>query len=106
MPVDIALHPIGTPVHGNHPDAASPVVPVIAQQTGLAEATNSNALAVPKLGGRLVLVATVKLRVDIRLAANAGALDPANSGVVLGANERCTFTLSEGSYILKTAVYA
>lgn len=104
MAVDIALHPIGTPVQGNHPVVA--VVPVIAQQPGLADATDSEPIVVPGPGGRLVLVATAKLRVDIRPTAAAALLDPASSGVVLGADERVVFALQPGSYTLKTAVYA
>lgn len=104
MPVDIALHPLGTPVHGNHP--ADQVAPVLAQQAGLADDTQSATLVVPKPGGRLVLVATAKLRIDIRALADAGALNAGASGMVLGANERVSFSLPQGSFVLKTLAYA
>lgn len=104
MPVDIALHPLGTPVYGNHPDAP-PALPLYGQ-AGLADDTQSAAIHVTKPGGRLVLVATAKLRVDIRLLADAGSLNAATSGMVLGANERVSFWLQNGSYALKTLAYA
>lgn len=104
MPVDIALHPLGTPVHGNHPDAL--VAPALQHQVALADATPSADFLVPKTGGKLVMVATAKLRVDIRLTADAGALNAGTSAIVLGANERVAFSLTPGSYRLLTAVYA
>lgn len=104
MPVDIALHPLGNPIQGNHPPA--PQVPVLASQTGLAEATNSAALVVPKTGGVLVLTATAKLRVDIRPTADAGSLNAGASGMVLITDQPRMFSLAEGSYTLKTAIYA
>jgi hypothetical protein len=104
MPVDISLHPLGNLIYGNLPPA--PAVPVIEGQVALAEGTNSEVLNVPAAGAALVLVATAKLRVDIDLEANVGSLDATTSSIVLGANERVTFTLPRGNYILKTAVYA
>jgi hypothetical protein len=104
MPVDIALHPLGTPVHGNHPDAQ--VAPAIQHQVALADATPSADFVVPKPGAKLVLVATAKLRVDIRLTADAAVLNAGTSAMVLGANERVSFFLTPGSYRLLTAVYA
>lgn len=103
MPTDISLHPMGSPIHGNLPPA--PSVPVLEGQVALAEATNSEVLNVPATGAILCLVATAKLRVDIELDANAGALDAATSSLVLGANERVMFSLRQGNYILKTAIY-
>lgn len=103
MPVDISLHPIGNPVQGNHPPA--PPIPVLEGQKGLAEDTNSNVFNVTTKGATMTLVATAKLRVDIRLNADAGSLDPANSSVVLGAEERVMFSLAQGDWILKTAAY-
>jgi hypothetical protein len=104
MPVDISLHPMGNPVQGNLPPA--PSVPIIEGQAGLPEGANSQQLDVPKTGAVLALVATAKLRVDIRPAAEVALLDPSTSSLVLGANERVHFALREGAYILKTAVYA
>jgi hypothetical protein len=104
MPVDISLHPLGNLIYGNLPPA--PPVPVLEGQAGLAEGTNSNVLNVPDRGASLVLVATAKLRVDIRLEADVGSLDATLSSLVLGANERVIYTLTKGNYILKTAVYA
>jgi hypothetical protein len=101
MPVDIALHPIGTPVNGNHPTGF--VIPRLAGQAALAAATNSNAIVVPSPGGKLHLVSTVKARVDIRLTADAASLNAGTSGMILGANERCIFSLPPGSYTLVTA---
>lgn len=103
MPVDIALHPIGNPVQGNHPPA--PPLPVLQSQTGLAEGANSTPLVVPKTGGVLVLTATAKLRVDLRLTADAGLLNAGASGVVLVTDQPRMFSLPEGSYTLKTLAY-
>lgn len=104
MPVDIALHPLGNYVGGNLLPA--PALPLLEGQTGLAEGANSNELNVPDRGATLELVATAKLRVDIRPAADAALLDAATSALVLGANERVFFGLPKGNYILKTAIYA
>lgn len=101
MPTDIALHPIGTPVQGNHPVGA--VVPRLAGQAALAAATNSAALVVPSPGAQLHLVSTVKARVDIRPTADAANLNAGTSGMILGANERVVFSLPPGSYTLVTA---
>lgn len=101
MPTDIALHPRGTPVHGNHPPSI--VIPQLAGQVALAAAANSNPIVVPRPGGELHLVSTVKARVDIRLTADAASLNAATSGMILGANERCVFSLPPGSYTLVTA---
>ena len=57
-------------------------------------------------GATLALVATAKLRVDIRPAADAASLNPGASSLVLGANERVHFFLPKGDWILRTAVYA
>lgn len=103
MPVDIALHPVGNPIQGNHPPA--PSVPVISQQTGLAEATPSADLVVPATGAVLCLVATAKLRVDIELVGGP-ALDPATSALVLPTDQVRQFYLRQGTYRLQTAVYA
>lgn len=103
MPVDIALHPLGNYIMGNLPPA--PVVPLLEGQVALAEATNSQVLNVPDRGATLELVATAKLRVDIRPEADAALLDAVTSGLVLGANERVFFALAKGNYQLKTTVY-
>jgi len=101
MPTDIALHPLGTPVHGNHPPSI--VVPKLAGQVALAAAANSAPLVVPPPGAKLHLVSTVKARVDIRPTADVGNLNPATSGMILGANERCVYSLPPGNYTLVTA---
>lgn len=101
MPTDIALHPLGTPVHGNHP--SSIVIPQLAGQAALAATVNSNPIVVPRPGGKLHLVSTVKARVDIRLTADAGSLNAGTSGMILGANERVVYSLPPGSYTLVTA---
>ncbi len=103
MPVDIAVHPVGNPIYGQLPPA--PGVPVLEGQAGLAEDTNSQVLNAPS-GATLVLLATAKLRVDIRPEADAASLNAATSGMVIGANERVFFSLAKGNWILKTAVYA
>lgn len=102
MPVDIALHPIGNPIQGNHPPA--PSLPVISQQTGLADGATSSNLVVPKTGAVLCLTATAKLRVDIKL--NGTGLSAASSGIVLPTDQLRQFFLTEGTYQLQTAVYA
>ncbi len=105
MPVDITLHPIGNPVAGQL--APAPSIPVLEGQSGLAEATPSNVLNVTSpYGATLALVATAKLRVDIRPNADAGSLNPGTSSLVLGANERVHYYLPKGDWILQTAVYA
>lgn len=105
MPVDITLHPIGNPVSGQLPPA--PMVPILEGQSGLAEGADSNVLNVTgPYGATLALVATAKLRVDIRPNADAASLNPAGSSLVLGANERVHFFLPKGDWILRTAVYA
>lgn len=104
MPVDISLHPMGNAVQGNLPPA--PPLPVLEGQTSLAEGVNSQELNVPRTGAVLALVATAKLRVDIRPTADEGSLNAATSSLVLGANERVHFALREGNYKLLTAVYA
>lgn len=103
MPVDISLHPIGNPVHGNHPPA--PPIPVLEGQSALAEGADSNVLNVTSTAATLVLVATAKLRVDIRPNADAASLNPGASSLVLGANERVMFSLPKGDWILRTAAY-
>lgn len=103
MPVDISLHPIGNPVHGNLPPA--PPIPLLEGQLALAELTNSNVLNVTSTAATLVLVATAKLRVDIRPEADVALLDAATSSLVLGANERVMFSLPKGNWQLRTAVY-
>lgn len=104
MAVDIALHPIGNLIQGQL--APAPSIPLFEGQTALAEGVNSNVLNAGGYGATLVLVATAKLRVDIRPEADVGSLDPATSALVLGANERVMFSLPKGNWILKTAVYA
>lgn len=105
MPVDIALHPVGNFIQGEIPPA--PVLPLLEGQTGLAEATDSQALNVTSaFGAVLVLVATAKLRVDIRPLADAASLSPAASALVLPTDQRVTFHLPKGDWVLRTAVYA
>jgi hypothetical protein len=103
MSVDISLHPMGNTVQGNLPPA--PSVPIIEGQAGLAEATVSQELNVPRTGAILALVATAKLRVDIRPTVDEALLNAATSPLVLGANERVHFALWQGNYKLVTAVY-
>lgn len=108
MPTDIALHPFGEPIRGNHPP--SPVVPLLAQQKALAENTQSQTFALPQgVTGQVAifaLTATIKLRVDFRALADAGALDPGNSGIVLLADQTRFFCVPAGDWVLKTLVYA
>ncbi|WP_397604962.1 hypothetical protein [Sphingorhabdus sp.] len=103
MPVDISLHPIGNPMYGNLPPA--PSVPLLEGQSGLAEGVDSNVLNVTTPAATLVLVATAKLRVDIRLNSEAASLNPGASSQVLGANERVMLSLPKGDWILRTAAY-
>ena len=103
MPVDISLHPLGNLHYGNLPPA--PALPLLEGQASLAEGVDSAVLNVTA-GAALVLVATAKLRVDIRTEADAASLNPAASSMVLGANERVVFSLAKGNYVLRTAVYA
>jgi hypothetical protein len=103
MSVDIALHPMGNYIQGNLPPA--PALPLLAGQVALGEGINSQMLNVSDRGATLELVATAKLRVDVRTEADVGLLNPATSALVLGANERVFFYLPKGNYQLKTAVY-
>jgi hypothetical protein len=102
MPIDIALHPLGNPNSGNHP--VFPGAPVLFNQDGLAEATPSGDIIVPPGGATLVVTATVKVRLDIQLAANA--TDPSTSGIVLIADRERAFALAKGTYKVESAVYA
>lgn len=112
MPTDIALHPLGNPLQGNHPPA--PPMPPLGGQTSLAEATNSADIVVPKTGGVLILQATVKARVAILQSEDGvgfpggapGNPDAAGSGVVLNADQPRLFSLPGGRFRLRTAVYA
>lgn len=104
MPVDISLHPLGNLYYGNLPPA--PALPLLEGQAGLAEGVDSQVLNVTTPGAALVLVATAKLRIDIRTEADVAALNPGASSMVLGANERVIFSLAKGNYVLRTAVYA
>lgn len=103
MPVDIAVHPLGNPVAGNHPPA--PPVPLLQSQTALAHDTASAVLVVPRGGAVLALTATVKQRVDIQRQADAGALNPGGSGIVLFADQPRLFSLPFGNYQVMVAAY-
>jgi hypothetical protein len=99
MAVDIAIHALGNAVVGNLPPAAQ--LPVLGGQIGLAENTNS-ALIDVAYDVVLVLVATAKLRLDIRRQADAAALNPAASPVILPSEQRVAFSLPAGKWIVKT----
>ncbi len=101
MPLDYSLHELGTPVMGQLPPAA--VVPVLpGGQLALAENTDSAAI-VATAPVALMLVATVKLRIDIQPSGTT--LDPAISPLVLLAGERVVFALRRGSWKLRTTLY-
>ena len=103
MPTDIALHPLGTPIAGQL--LPSPAIPVLNYQIRLPEGINSNVFTVTGSPAILVLVATAKLRLDIRANANVAALNTEDSGLVLNANERVSFVLPQGDWVLKTALF-
>lgn len=103
MAVDISLHPIGNPVQGNHPPSG--LIPRIQGQVALADGVASDVLVVPKLGARLVLVSTMKARIDIRTQADAGNLNPLTTGMILGSNERVVFSLPQGSWQLMISTF-
>lgn len=108
MPSDIALHPMGNPLSGNHPPA--PPLPLLGGQTSLAENTNSGDIVVPLTGGVLVIQSSVKVRMDIVKRGDDGstfpALAPATSPIVLMPDAPRLFSLPGGTYRLKTLVYA
>lgn len=101
MPTDIAIHPVGNPIQGNHPPALS--VPVLAEQNLLAESTDSNIFSVPASGAVAVLTATVKLRVDIRPL--PAALNAPASAIVLFPEQPRMFALGQGTWRFRTALY-
>lgn len=101
MAVDIAIHPLGNPVVGELAPAA--MLPVLGGQIGLAEGVNS-AVIVLDYAAVLVLVASDKLRLDIRKEADAAALNPAASPVVVPAEQRTAFALAKGRWVLKTVL--
>lgn len=101
MSVDIAIHPLSAPLI-NGQLAPAPVLQAGGQKS-LAVDTNSNAIQGPCI---IYLTSTTKKRLDIRRANDIGALDPANSGIVLPAELPMPFTLTSGSWILKTTAWA
>lgn len=104
MPLDYALVDIGSPMQGNMPPA--PILPAISPgQVKLAEATNSADIVVGDGSAVLMCCANVDIRMDLRLKADAASLNPATSGVLIGAGVPRFFTLRRGTYVLKTAVY-
>lgn len=104
MPVDIALHALGNKEYGNHPPA--PSIVLLDEQVGLAENTNSKNFIVNSREAVMVLTATTKLRVDITKLADVGGINPATSAIVLPTDTPRIFHVPEGTWIVKTAIYA
>lgn len=102
MATDIAVHKIGNSVNGH--GAPAPEWPRLDGEKALAENTDSKQfdVAYPAI---FALTATAKVRVDLRLAADAASLNPGQSPEVLEAGVTRFFTVPAGSWKLKTLAY-
>ncbi len=100
MPLDYAIHAIGNKVQGDLPPAPQAVR--LGGQKALAEDVTSGLIAVDR-PAVLICVASAKLRIDIQRS--DGVLDPANSPMVLLADERVFYALPIGSYQLRTTAF-
>lgn len=103
MPTDIAIHAMGNHTQGHPPPA--PIVPPLAGQRGLAENVDSDTFAVSQ-AVVLAVTPSLKIRLDVqRVGGGAPALDPANSFIVVQADQTAFFTIEKGAWKIKTLAY-
>lgn len=98
MALDYSLHAPLTASTGRSPSL--PGLPHSGGKKGLALGANSDAITGPC---EICITPEEKVRLDMRLQADAGALDPANSPLVLVAGSPSWFHVSAGIWLLKAS---
>lgn len=96
MAVDYSLHTPLVATVGRSPSL--PSLPHRGGRKGLPLGSNSDPITGPC---EICITPEEKVRLDMRLQASAGALDPAGSPLVLAAGAPSWFHIGAGTYILK-----
>lgn len=100
MTVDYSVHSLDAAIVQGQ---LAPAPPLLATgQKSLAVDTNSAVITGPCV---ILLTSVGKKRLDVRRETDAGALDPANSPLILPNDQQVPYTLPRGRFILKTTAW-